>query len=152
MKEKVKRLLDWIKGLDAKLWGDGLRRKSYLGLVSIVLAALVSGLLFLLRGGIGEMYLFVVVLMAVNIIETAFIAKSVKVGVLRSLLMVGLVLAASVASIIVMAAIALVAIIYLVGFVVSLFKDEDSSSNNKGGNSEPAEPKLLESENSAAKK
>ncbi|MBR2451810.1 MAG: hypothetical protein IKB37_01385 [Rikenellaceae bacterium] len=151
MKEKVKRLLDWIKGLDAKLWGDGLRRKSYLGLVSIVLAALVSGLLFLLRGGIGEMYLFVVVLMAVNIIETAFIAKSVKVGVLRSLLMVGLVLAASVASIIVMAAIALVAIIYLVGFVVSLFKDEDSS-NNKGGNSEPAEPKLLESENSAAKK
>lgn len=151
MKEKVKRLLDWIKGLDAKLWGDGLRRKSYLGLVSIVLAALVSGLLFLLRGGIGEMYLFVVVLMAVNIIETAFIAKSVKVGVLRSLLMVGLVLAASVASIIVMAAIALVAIIHLVGFVVSLFKDEDSS-NNKGGNGEPAEPKLLESENSAAKK
>lgn len=121
MKEKIKKMIHWLLSWDERLWKDQLTSKSYLGTISILVAAVAGVVLTIVEGGLDDSFLpYILVLVLVNVVESVLIAKTWKAAVTRSLVMGAATVVAMLAGIALVAIVALVLLITFAGFILSL--------------------------------
>lgn len=129
MKEKVQKIVNWLRSWDAKLWGEEFTGSSWLGVITIVVAALAGALLTIFEGGLDDSFIpYILVIALVNVVESVLSAKSAKVAVLRSLLMTLAVVVAMIAGVVVVVVVALVLLVLFAGFLLSLVGEGSGSS------------------------
>lgn len=121
MKEKIQNVIKWLRSWDEKLWGEQFAGSSWLGVITIVVAALAGALLTIVEGGLDDSFIpYILVIALVNVVESVLSAKSAKVAVLRSLLMTLAVLVAMFAGVVVVVVVALVLLVIFAGFLLSI--------------------------------
>ena len=131
--DKIKEIYTWVKTIDERLWKDQVTTSSVISKVSIIVTAVASAIYMILEGGIEESWMFplVFIFSAFNVIESILIAKTSKVAAKRSLLMIGLLIAASIAGIALIIGICIIICLAIIGFILYLFSPSGGSSNSR---------------------
>ncbi|MBQ8271404.1 MAG: hypothetical protein IJZ09_00110 [Tidjanibacter sp.] len=131
MKEKIKNMINWLRSWDDKLWGEQFAGSSWLGVITIIVAAVAGALLTIFEGGLDDSFIpYIVVIALANIVESILSAKNTKVAVLRSLLMTVAVVVAMFAGVVVVVVVALVLLVMFAGFLMSLVGEGGSGSGS----------------------
>lgn len=131
MKEKIKNMINWLRSWDEKLWGEQFAGSSWLGVITIIVAAVAGALLTIFEGGLDDSFIpYIVVIALANIVESVLSAKSAKVAVLRSLLMTVAVVVAMFAGVVVVVVVALVLLVMFAGFLMSLVGEGGGGSGS----------------------
>lgn len=131
MKEKIKNMINWLRSWDEKLWGEKFTGSSWLGVITIIVAAVAGALLTIFEGGLDDSFIpYIMVIALANIVESILSAKSAKVAVLRSLLMTVAVVVAMFAGVVVVVVVALVLLVMFAGFLMSLVGEGGSGSGS----------------------
>lgn len=121
MKEKIQKVVNWLRSWDEKLWGEKFAGSSWLGVITIIVAAVAGALLTIFEGGLDDSFIpYIMVIALANIVESVLSAKSAKVAVLRSLLMTLAVVVSMFAGVVVVVVVVLVALVMFAGFLLSL--------------------------------
>lgn len=121
MKEKIQKVVNWLRSWDEKLWGEQFAGSSWLGVITIIVAAVAGALLTIFEGGLDDSFIpYIMVIALANIVESVLSAKSAKVAVLRSLLMTLAVVVSMFAGVVVVVVVVLVALVMFAGFLLSL--------------------------------
>lgn len=130
MKEKIQNVIKWLRSWDEKLWGEQFAGSSWLGVITIIVAALAGALLTIVEGGLDDSFIpYILVIVLVVVVESVLSAKSAKVAVLRSLLMTLAVLVAIFAGVVVVVVVALVLLVMFAGFLLSLVGEGSSGGS-----------------------
>ncbi len=130
MKEKIQKVINWLRSWDEKLWGEKFAGSSWLGVITIIVAAVAGALLTIFEGGLDDSFIpYIMVIALANIVESILSAKSAKVAVLRSLLMTLAVVVAMFAGVVVVVVVALVLLVMFAGFLMSLVGEGGSGSS-----------------------
>ncbi len=131
MKEKIKNMINWLRSWDEKLWGEKFAGSSWLGVITIIVAAVAGALLTIFEGGLDDSFIpYIMVIALANIVESVLSAKSAKVAVLRSLLMTVAVVVAMFAGVVVVVVVALVLLVMFAGFLMSLVGEGGGGSGS----------------------
>lgn len=131
MKEKILKVVNWLRSWDEKLWGEQFAGSSWLGVITIIVAAVAGALLTIFEGGLDDSFIpYIMVIALANIVESVLSAKSAKVAVLRSLLMTLAVVVSMFAGVVVVVVVALVMLVMLAGFILSLIGEGGGGSGS----------------------
>lgn len=116
MKRRIMKMFEWFHSWDKRISGEGFVGSSWLGFVTVLLAALAGAVLTILEGGIDDVFVvYALILASVVVVESVLSCQSVKSAVVRSLVMALVVVVAFMAGIITIFAIAALLIVTLLG-------------------------------------
>lgn len=109
-------MFEWFHSWDKRISGEGFVGSSWLGFVTVLLAALAGAVLTILERGIDDVFVvYALILASVVVVESVLSCQSVKSAVVRSLVMALVVVVAFMAGIITIFAIAALLIVTLLG-------------------------------------
>lgn len=117
MKRIIMKMFEWFHSWDKRISGEGFVGSSWLGFVTVLLAAFAGAVLTILEGGIDDGFVvYALILASVVVVESVLSCQSVKSAVVRSLVMALVVVVAFMAAIItIFAAIAALLFVNLLG-------------------------------------
>lgn len=116
MKRRIMKMFEWFHSWDKRISGEGFVGSSWLGFVTVLLAALAGAVLTILERGIDDVFVvYALILASVVVVESVLSCQSVKSAVVRSLVMALVVVVAFMAGIITIFAIAALLIVTLLG-------------------------------------
>ena len=122
MKKRIQKFIQLFHSWDERLWGDDFVGSSWFAALTTLLAALFGAVLTIVEGGFDDgFFIYIIVLAGALVVDSVLSAKSVKVAILRPLLISAVVAVAFVAGIlsVIVAIVALLCINLLGGGVSS---------------------------------
>lgn len=116
MKRRIMKMFEWFHSWDKRISGEGFVGSSWLGFMTVLLAAFAGAVLTILEGGIDDAFvIYALILASVVVVESVLSCQSVKSAVVRSLVMALVVVVAFMAGIITIFAIAALLFVTLLG-------------------------------------